>query len=255
MSPWDCPRCTYSNDDVVLQCLMCGCIKSSRDSSDPHEGTTSSTDVLKFLESDHSLSKSSSELKIDLFQSTNGFPPTPIFDHRDVIDLRSPKTLCASSNDKDDEDTLKLSYTREASSVHIISSAKKKVTMTYSMCPKVTSRADGDEFCISGIVDALLYRVDHNNRTSSSPSCAYMCMSDCQHISQLRTHGASWSCGYRNIQMLTSSLRRLPEYRAALLAETGGALPSVHQIQLLIGHAWKQGFDVEVGLYTFIYVQ
>jgi hypothetical protein len=110
----------------------------------------------------------------------------------------------------------------------------------------VTSRAYGDEFCISGIVDAIMYRVNRNNRTSLMKSAAHMCMRDCQHISQIGAHGASWSCGYRNIQMLASSVRHLPEYRACLLEETGGALPSVLQIQLLIGHAWKRGFDVEV---------
>lgn len=39
----------------------------------------------------------------------------------------------------------------------------------------------------------------------------------CNFYSQRGQYGAKWSCGYRNIQMLCSSLMKLPEYRHLIL--------------------------------------
>lgn len=90
-----------------------------------------------------------------------------------------------------------------------------------------------------------------------------------QHITQKNTIGAEWSCGYRNIQMLTSSLFQLPLYSALLFpnhqqhqahinrnnnnANIPGIennnnvplIPDILTIQHAIEAAWQQGFDRE----------
>ncbi|XP_051263261.1 zinc finger-containing ubiquitin peptidase 1 [Dicentrarchus labrax] len=49
-----------------------------------------------------------------------------------------------------------------------------------------------------------------------------------------------WGCGYRNFQMLLSSLHRIDTY-APLLPEK--AVPSIPQVQSMIEGAWKEGLD------------
>ncbi|KAL0984942.1 hypothetical protein UPYG_G00150790 [Umbra pygmaea] len=49
-----------------------------------------------------------------------------------------------------------------------------------------------------------------------------------------------WGCGYRNFQMLLSSLYRLEPYKKSL---SGRSLPSIPQVQLLIEEAWREGLD------------
>lgn len=91
----------------------------------------------------------------------------------------------------------------------------------------------------------------------------------CNHFSQKGSHGAKWSCGYRNIQMISSSLVQLPDYRwdlhsprssidshsnlsfhpfhpRAVMFDGSGRVPSVSELQQWIERAWAAGFDVEV---------
>ncbi|KAL3060744.1 hypothetical protein OYC64_015148 [Pagothenia borchgrevinki] len=49
-----------------------------------------------------------------------------------------------------------------------------------------------------------------------------------------------WGCGYRNIQMLLSSLHTIDAY-APLLQEK--AVPSIPRVQSMIEEAWKEGLD------------
>lgn len=49
----------------------------------------------------------------------------------------------------------------------------------------------------------------------------------------------NWSCGYRNLQMMISSM--LPAARAVF--PTG--VPSIHEIQSTMEQMWKKGFDLE----------
>ncbi|CAN0075015.1 unnamed protein product, partial [Phaeothamnion confervicola] len=85
------------------------------------------------------------------------------------------------------------------------------------------------------------------------------------HVSQRDAGGAQWSCGYRNIQMLCSTLMALPPMAAVLfdgavaLATAGGAaapatgasggglgkVPGVLGLQQWIEAAWAEGFDPE----------
>ncbi|XP_072251098.1 zinc finger-containing ubiquitin peptidase 1 isoform X2 [Leuresthes tenuis] len=49
-----------------------------------------------------------------------------------------------------------------------------------------------------------------------------------------------WGCGYRNFQMLLSSLHRTDEYSSLL---QGKPVPSVPRVQSMIEEAWKEGLD------------
>jgi len=52
-----------------------------------------------------------------------------------------------------------------------------------------------------------------------------------------------WGCGYRNIQMLLSSLLKDELYRKHLSSFED--VPSVPKLQMLIETAWKAGFDID----------
>ena len=69
----------------------------------------------------------------------------------------------------------------------------------------------------------------------------YLC-SSLTHVTQIGTEGYRWSCGYRNLQMLLSSLMHISCYRGVLFNGTG-EIPSVHGLQSWIEKAWRDGFD------------
>lgn len=64
------------------------------------------------------------------------------------------------------------------------------------------------------------------------------------HFTQLGGYGARWSCGYRNIQMICSSLFQVPDYRNVLF-NGDGKMPTISDLQKYIEDAWAAGFDVE----------
>lgn len=69
--------------------------------------------------------------------------------------------------------------------------------------------------------------------------------SPCAHITQKGFDGHQWSCGYRNIQMLCSSLLLCPQYGLRMFSGAG-EIPDIHGIQSWIEKAWAAGFDVVV---------
>ncbi|GAB0093271.1 zinc finger-containing ubiquitin peptidase 1 [Sergentomyia squamirostris] len=60
-----------------------------------------------------------------------------------------------------------------------------------------------------------------------------------------------WGCGYRNLQMLLSSLLQNTTYNEALYSAWGNqgpsrtAMPSISRLQVMVEAAWNQGFDVQ----------
>uniref|UniRef100_A0A336LS84 Zinc finger-containing ubiquitin peptidase 1 n=1 Tax=Culicoides sonorensis TaxID=179676 RepID=A0A336LS84_CULSO len=60
-----------------------------------------------------------------------------------------------------------------------------------------------------------------------------------------------WGCGYRNLQMLLSSLLQNTLYNEALYKAWGNhgpartAMPSISRLQRMVEAAWAQGFDVQ----------
>jgi hypothetical protein len=66
------------------------------------------------------------------------------------------------------------------------------------------------------------------------------------HISQTGTvEGSHWSCGYRNIQMLCTSLMQQEQYRKYLF-QGASEVPDIHGLQSWIERAWNDGFDADV---------
>ncbi|XP_036395261.1 zinc finger-containing ubiquitin peptidase 1 [Megalops cyprinoides] len=71
---------------------------------------------------------------------------------------------------------------------------------------------------------------------------------DCAHVwlSAETDHYSSsegdrgWGCGYRNFQMLLSSLHRMDAYKHC---NNEGRIPSIPQVQALIEQAWREGMD------------
>ncbi|XP_071801449.1 zinc finger-containing ubiquitin peptidase 1-like isoform X2 [Asterias amurensis] len=51
-----------------------------------------------------------------------------------------------------------------------------------------------------------------------------------------------WGCGYRNLQILLSSLAHIAEYQRVVF-NGQNAIPSIHKLQQLIQAAWTKGFD------------
>ncbi|XP_059616386.1 zinc finger-containing ubiquitin peptidase 1-like isoform X2 [Phlebotomus argentipes] len=60
-----------------------------------------------------------------------------------------------------------------------------------------------------------------------------------------------WGCGYRNLQMLLSSLLQNTTFNEALYSAWGNqgpsrtAMPSISRLQVMVEAAWNQGFDVQ----------
>jgi len=74
-----------------------------------------------------------------------------------------------------------------------------------------------------------------------------VCRPGCDHMSSTWLD-QGWACGYKNFQMLLSSLRHDPQYAMHLFShdaanETNRDIPSVSYLQRLIEKAWTAGFD------------
>lgn len=60
-----------------------------------------------------------------------------------------------------------------------------------------------------------------------------------------------WGCGYRNLQMLLSSLLHNTTYNEAIYSAWGThgpsrtAMPSISRLQKMVEAAWAQGFDIQ----------
>lgn len=117
-------------------------------------------------------------------------------------------------------------------------------------CPLVTSEADAAEPAVGDAVagfnslqttDGLVELLDTEFRQSRSTNTYRLC-SPCQHITQRRTEGTDWACGYRNIQMLILSLNQIAAYRTRMF-NGDGEIPDVHGLQSWIERAWAAGFD------------
>ena len=86
-----------------------------------------------------------------------------------------------------------------------------------------------------GLLDSCLKRESGHSRL----------ISETPHLTQLNAMGAQWACGYRNLQMLTLSLNKVPAYRS-LLFNGDGNVPDIWGIQAWIEKARAAGFD-EIG--------
>uniref|UniRef100_A0A8D8GYD5 Zinc finger-containing ubiquitin peptidase 1 n=1 Tax=Culex pipiens TaxID=7175 RepID=A0A8D8GYD5_CULPI len=87
--------------------------------------------------------------------------------------------------------------------------------------------------------------------SASSPNVlkTYVCSSVDHYASSYGDKG--WGCGYRNLQMMLSSLLQNTAYNEALYSAWGShgpartAMPSISRLQRMVEAAWAQGFDVQ----------
>lgn len=74
-----------------------------------------------------------------------------------------------------------------------------------------------------------------------------LCRPACDHFSATWLD-QGWACGYKNFQMLLSSLSNDPKYCERLFGhppKSNAVIPSVSHLQSLIERAWNAGFDSE----------
>ncbi|GFN84674.1 Zinc finger with ufm1-specific peptidase domain protein-like [Plakobranchus ocellatus] len=91
-------------------------------------------------------------------------------------------------------------------------------------------------------VDGLIEHLNRLYRQQARPGQrAYLC-SPMSHFSG--SHGdRGWGCGYRNFQMMLSSLVSDPEYAHRIFKGGQVVIPSVPKVQQMIESAWRKGFD------------
>ncbi|BGP45145.1 hypothetical protein JCM10450v2_000962 [Rhodotorula kratochvilovae] len=79
---------------------------------------------------------------------------------------------------------------------------------------------------------------------------AWLASAQTEHI-PTRVKDWGWGCGYKNAQMIFSSLRHLPQYAAHFAStsprsgsgESPGPVPTIREWQEMIEQAWAAGFD------------
>ncbi|XP_073341981.1 zinc finger-containing ubiquitin peptidase 1 isoform X2 [Pagrus major] len=103
------------------------------------------------------------------------------------------------------------------------------------MMESVASGVDDGRTRTQGVVRALYEYYQTERR-----DCVHVWLSaDTDHYCS-SAGDKGWGCGYRNIQMLLSSLHRTDTY-APILQEK--AVPNITQMQSMIEGAWKEGLD------------
>ncbi|XP_063625762.1 zinc finger-containing ubiquitin peptidase 1-like [Cydia splendana] len=98
----------------------------------------------------------------------------------------------------------------------------------------------------SSRTSGILERITVLNAQNQSIVRTYLCSAVDHYASTYGDRG--WGCGYRNMQMLLSSLMRNPEYSKLLSCMTehdGECAPSIPRLQLLVERAWQMGFDTQ----------
>jgi len=131
----------------------------------------------------------------------------------------------------------------------------KRLVLETKRAPTIPNQTLNNDGIVQSIADVLVLSFSSNPdkngvkgilRGMSKGQTIQCRVSDplCNFYSQRGQFGAKWSCGYRNIQMLCSSLMKLPEYRAVLF-DGDGRVPDVVGLQRWIERAWHGGFDSE----------
>lgn len=96
----------------------------------------------------------------------------------------------------------------------------------------------------SSCTKTVAARVASLSSASAGVTRSYVCSGIDHYASSYGDKG--WGCGYRNIQMLLSSLFQNPNYSEMLRAAIGSnSMPSISRLQKMVESAWAQGFDVQ----------
>ena len=96
---------------------------------------------------------------------------------------------------------------------------------------------DDDRTCSSGLIE-LIRQTQLNKNTRERLLC-----SPCDHYSSSFID-MGYGCGYRNVQMLLSSMREDEKLVDKLFNKGVKKMPSIKKIQQLIERAWELGFDL-----------
>ncbi|XP_053736812.1 zinc finger-containing ubiquitin peptidase 1 isoform X1 [Synchiropus splendidus] len=106
-------------------------------------------------------------------------------------------------------------------------------------------RAEMLESLVSGLDDGKtktqgVIRCLHDYYRTEGRDCVHVWLSaDTDHYCS-SAGDKGWGCGYRNFQMLLSSLSRIDAYVAVA---QGGSVPSIPRLQSMMEEAWKEGLD------------
>ena len=105
------------------------------------------------------------------------------------------------------------------------------------------------EDCHGGleVMDKLFQACQRSAKENKSALVRYIVCGNVSHYSQTG-RGRSYTCGFRNIQMMTSHLLRQPSY-ARRLFNGCGFVPSLNSLQRELERAWRCGFDQEGALH------
>lgn len=105
----------------------------------------------------------------------------------------------------------------------------------------------------SSCTQGFLSKIAAVNAQNTSIARTYLCTAVDHYASTYGDRG--WGCGYRNMQMLISSLLQHTGYNELLYEGAWGgdssqgpprtALPSISRLQLMVERAWQMGFDIQ----------
>lgn len=96
----------------------------------------------------------------------------------------------------------------------------------------------------SSMTKSVAPRVASLSSASAGVTKTFVCSGIDHYASSYGDKG--WGCGYRNIQMLLSSLFLNPNYSEMLKVAIGSSsMPSISRLQKMVESAWTQGFDVQ----------
>lgn len=79
---------------------------------------------------------------------------------------------------------------------------------------------------------------EYYQRSGTDMKHVYLCAETDHYHASVGDNG--WGCGYRNFQMLLSSLMKMEQYKDVL---QDLVIPCIPKIQIMIEEAWKTGFD------------
>ncbi|XP_052000422.1 zinc finger-containing ubiquitin peptidase 1 [Xyrauchen texanus] len=101
------------------------------------------------------------------------------------------------------------------------------------MLESLASGVDDGRSKTSGLIEALF---KYYQREASDCAHVWLCAETDHYSSSEGDKG--WGCGYRNFQMLLSSLHRMEQYNVLPVS-----VPSIPRVQATIEEAWGQGLD------------
>ncbi|SCZ96550.1 BZ3500_MvSof-1268-A1-R1_Chr8-2g10289 [Microbotryum saponariae] len=141
--------------------------------------------------------------------------------------------------EEDEEDGLAVTNAKTSSS------ARRKGFGAFKQ-PRLLDGTDTEPEGIPGLVAVIASIVKMAPR-KLSPVWTTLVANEHTHYIRGRGTDLVWSCGYRNAQMLFSSLRHLPEYNTS--ASGPSPVPSILELQGVIEDAWKAGHDLNGAAY------